>query len=85
MKENVDFLTLTATPIPRTMQISLLGLKEISLIKTPPPNRQAITTYVCLEEDEIISNAITKEVKRGGQVYIVNNNVKRSRQYIFAN
>jgi len=76
LKENIDFLTLTATPIPRTMQLSLLGLKEISLIKTPPPNRQAINTYVCLEEDHIIKEAIEKEIRRGGQIYIVNNNVK---------
>lgn len=76
LKESLDFLTLTATPIPRTMQQSLLGLKEISLIKTPPPNRQAINTYICLEEDQIIKEAIEKEVQRGGQVFIVNNNVK---------
>ena len=76
LKESLDFLTLTATPIPRTMQMSLLGLKEISLIKTPPPNRQAINTYVCLEEDLILKQAIERETQRGGQVFVVNNNVK---------
>ena len=75
LKENVDFLTLLLLNSQNNADISP-RLKRNFPYKTPPPNRQAITTYVCLEDDEIIHNAIIKEVNRGGQVYIVNNNVK---------
>ncbi len=76
MKSNVDFLTLTATPIPRTLQLAFLGLKELSLIKTAPPKRQSIKTYVIKEDLFTIKEAIERELGRGGQVFIVHNRVK---------
>ena len=81
LKCNVDFLTLTATPIPRTLQMSLLGLREISLIKTPPPKRQDIKTYVIRENNATIQSAIDKELRRGGQVFIVHNRVQNIESY----
>ena len=75
LRENVDTLTLTATPIPRTLQMSFLGIKELSLIKTPPPRRQSIKTYVLKEDHNTIKMAIEKELSRGGQVFIVHNRV----------
>ncbi len=76
MRKLVDCLTLTATPIPRTLQMSLLGIRDLSLINTPPPNRQAIRTYVVNFDQEMIKEAIIKEVSRGGQVFFVHNRVK---------
>ncbi len=76
LKSSVDFLTLTATPIPRTLQMAFLGLKEFSLIKTPPPKRQSIRTYVVREDDSTLKNAIEKELQRGGQIFIVHNRVQ---------
>ena len=76
LKSSVDFLTLSATPIPRTMQMAFLGLKEFSLIKTPPPKRQSIKTYVVKDDDYILKQAIERELHRGGQVFIVHNRVK---------
>ncbi len=75
MKSNVDFLTLTATPIPRTMQLAFLGLRELSLIKTAPPKRQSIKTYIIHEDEKTIQDAIRKEINRGGQVFFVHNKV----------
>jgi len=75
LKSSVDFLTLTATPIPRTLQLSFLGLKDLSLIKTPPPKRQSIKTYIIKNDDLTLKNAIEKEINRGGQVFIVHNRV----------
>lgn len=75
IKENVDTLTMTATPIPRTLQLSFLGLKQLSLIKTPPPRRQSIRTYVIKEDQNTLRTAIQKELARNGQVYIVHNKV----------
>lgn len=75
LKANVDFLTLTATPIPRTLQLSFLGLRDLSLIKTPPPKRQSIKTYIIKEDPLTLQTAIKKELKRGGQVFIVHNKV----------
>jgi len=75
LKSSVDFLTLTATPIPRTMQLAFLGLRDLSLIQTAPPNRQSIKTYILKEDDFTIKNAIEKELARGGQVFIVHNKV----------
>jgi transcription-repair coupling factor (superfamily II helicase) len=75
LKANVDFLTLTATPIPRTLQLSFLGLRDLSLIKTPPPKRQSIKTYIIKEDALTLQTAIRKELKRGGQVFIVHNKV----------
>ncbi|MCF8058112.1 MAG: transcription-repair coupling factor [Bacteriovoracaceae bacterium] len=76
LKSNVDFLTLTATPIPRTLQLSFLGLRDLSLIKTPPPKRQTIKTYIIKEDPLTLQTAIRKELKRGGQVFIVHNKVQ---------
>lgn len=76
MKINVDTLTLTATPIPRTLQFSLMGARDLSIINTPPPNRQPVQTQVACFEEEIIRDAILFEISRGGQVYFVHNRVQ---------
>ncbi len=76
LKSSVDFLTLTATPIPRTMQLAFLGLKDLSLIQTAPPKRQSIKTYLINNDDYTIKNAIELELKRGGQLFYVHNRVK---------
>lgn len=81
MKSSVDFLTLTATPIPRTLQFAFLGLRDLSLIKTAPPKRQSIKTYVIKEDELTIQTAILKELKRGGQVFIVHNKVQDIEEY----
>lgn len=73
LKTTVDTLTLTATPIPRTLQFSLMGARDLSVINTPPPNRQPILTEVIEFNEEIIRDAISYEVSRGGQVYFVHN------------
>jgi transcription-repair coupling factor (superfamily II helicase) len=75
-RRTVDFLNLTATPIPRTLQLSLTGLRELSLINTPPENRRAIRTYVCRPEAAVIRSAIQRELDRGGQVFFVHNRVR---------
>lgn len=75
IKANVDTLTLTATPIPRTLQFSLLGIRDMSLLLTPPPNRQPITTEVHTFNEEIIKRAIEYELMRGGQVFFVHNRI----------
>jgi transcription-repair coupling factor (superfamily II helicase) len=74
-KVNVDTLTLTATPIPRTLQFSLMAARDLSIIRTPPPNRQPIQTEVCVFDHELIKDAIYREVGRGGQVFFVHNRV----------
>ena len=76
MKVNVDTLTLTATPIPRTLQFSLMGARYLSIINTPPPNRYPINTEVHPFNEEIIRDAIDYEVARGGQVFFINNRVQ---------
>jgi transcription-repair coupling factor (superfamily II helicase) len=76
LKVNVDTLTLTATPIPRTLQFSLMGARDLSIIRTPPPNRQPIQTELCIFNDQILRDAIEYEVYRGGQVFFVHNRVK---------
>ena len=73
MKINVDSLMLTATPIPRTLQMSLIGIKELSMIETPPKNRYPIQTYVTPRYDSIIKEAIERELLRGGQVFYLYN------------
>jgi transcription-repair coupling factor (superfamily II helicase) len=75
-KVNVDTLTLTATPIPRTLQFSLLGARDLSVINTPPPNRIPITTEVHTFSEIIIREAIDTEVQRGGQVFFIHNKIK---------
>jgi transcription-repair coupling factor (superfamily II helicase) len=73
---NVDTLTLTATPIPRTLQFSLMAARDLSIIRTPPPNRQPIYTERRVFSDELVKEAIYYEVQRGGQVFFVHNRVK---------
>ncbi|WP_247237630.1 transcription-repair coupling factor [Telluribacter sp. SYSU D00476] len=75
MRVNVDVLTLTATPIPRTLHFSLMGARDLSVIATPPPNRQPVTTEVHVFNEEFIRDAISYEVNRGGQVFFVHNRV----------
>lgn len=75
LKAGVDVLTMTATPIPRTLQLSFLGIRDLSLIQTAPPRRQAIKTYIIKEDDLTLKSAIEKELSRGGQVYYVHNRV----------
>ena len=76
LKVNVDTLTLTATPIPRTLQFSLMAARDLSVINTPPPNRQPIHTEKRIFNDDLIKDAIYYEVNRGGQVFFVHNRVK---------
>lgn len=76
MKVNVDTLTMTATPIPRTLQFSLMGSRNLSTISTPPPNRYPIQTEVHVFDIEIIRDAINFELSRNGQVFIVNNRIQ---------
>ncbi len=76
LKVNVDTLTLTATPIPRTLQFSLMAARDLSILRTAPPNRQPIQTEVRIFSEEVIREAILYEVNRGGQVFFVHNRVK---------
>ncbi len=76
LKSNVDTLTLTATPIPRTLHMSLSGIRSISTINTPPKKRLPVQTYVTEETDALIKDAITREVNRGGQAFILYNRVE---------
>lgn len=80
MKVNIDTLTMTATPIPRTLQFSLMGARDLSILRTPPPNRQPVTTEVCTFDDKIIKDAIDYEINRGGQVFFVHNKVQNIEQ-----
>lgn len=75
MKENIDVLTLTATPIPRTLHMSLIGIRDMSVLEEPPVDRHPIQTYVLEHNEEIIREAIHRELARGGQVYYVYNRV----------
>ncbi len=76
IKENVDTLTLTATPIPRTLQFSLMAARDLSVITTPPPNRYPIETNVIRFGEELIRDAIRYEISRGGQVFFVHNRIE---------
>ena len=76
LRAEVDLLTLTATPIPRTLHLSLTGIRDLSIIDTPPVDRQAIRTYVTRFDDDLVRDAILRELKRGGQVYFVHNRVQ---------
>lgn len=76
IKINVDTLTLTATPIPRTLQFSLMGARDLSVINTPPANRYPIETRIITLDEEIVRDAITYEVQRGGQVFFIHNRVQ---------
>ena len=79
-KNNIDVLTLTATPIPRTLQMSMMGIRSLSLIETPPVNRYPVETYVIEENELLIKDAIYKELSRNGQVYLLYNSVERIEQ-----
>ncbi|MFA5408459.1 MAG: DEAD/DEAH box helicase, partial [Bacilli bacterium] len=76
-KSNIDVLTLSATPIPRTLQMAMVGLRGLSLIETPPVNRYPVQTYVLEENNHIIKEAIYKELSRKGQIYILFNSVEK--------
>ncbi len=76
MRTDVDTLTLTATPIPRTLQFSLLGVRDLSIINTPPPNRQPVLTEIHTFDRDLIRDAILYEVNRGGQVFFIHNRVR---------
>lgn len=80
LKLNVDTLTLTATPIPRTLQFSLMGARDLSIINTPPPNRQPIQTEVHVYNQDLIREAIYFEIERGGQVFFIHNRVQTIRE-----
>lgn len=75
LKTNVDTLTLTATPIPRTLQMSMMGLKDVSMIETPPKNRYPVQTYLIERNDALIKEAIEREIARGGQVFYLFNRI----------
>src|SRR5699024_9855953 len=76
LRENIDVLTLTATPIPRTLHMSLIGIRDMSVLEEPPVDRVPIQTYVMEYNDEMVREAIHRELARGGQVYYVYNRVK---------
>jgi transcription-repair coupling factor (superfamily II helicase) len=76
MRAMVDVLTMTATPIPRTLHASLLGIREISNLETPPPDRQPVETHITRWDEQLIRHAVLREMNRGGQVYFVHNRVQ---------
>ncbi len=76
IKVNVDTLTLTATPIPRTLQFSLMGARDLSIMSTPPPNRQPVHTEISIFDEKSIKEGILYEIERGGQVYFVHNRIQ---------
>jgi transcription-repair coupling factor (superfamily II helicase) len=75
LRSHIDFLAMTATPIPRSLSMAMEGLRDFSIIATPPKRRLAVNTLICTDEDETIRNAIYREIKRGGQVYFLFNDV----------
>lgn len=81
MKNDVNVLTLSATPIPRTLKMALSGLRDLSVIDTPPVNRYPVQTYVVMEDDFLIKDAIYKELSRGGQIFILYNRVETIEKY----
>ncbi|NJB71773.1 transcription-repair coupling factor (superfamily II helicase) [Saonia flava] len=80
IKENVDVLTLTATPIPRTLQFSLMAARDLSVINTPPPNRYPIESQVIRFNEEIIRDAVSYEIQRGGQVFFIHNRIENIKE-----
>ena len=76
LKSTVDVLALTATPIPRTLHLSLVGVRDISIISTPPEYRKSIITYISEFDDALIAEAIRKELRRQGQIFFVHNNIQ---------
>ncbi len=80
IKENVDTLTLTATPIPRTLQFSLMAARDLSTITTPPPNRYPIESHVIRFSEEVIRDAVAYEIQRGGQVFFIHNRIENIKE-----
>jgi transcription-repair coupling factor (superfamily II helicase) len=80
LRTQIDLLTLSATPIPRTLQMALSNLRDLSLITTPPAGRRAVRTYVCQLEDKVLRDSIQRELARGGQVYFVRNRIQGLRE-----
>ncbi|WP_242133931.1 transcription-repair coupling factor [Aestuariivivens marinum] len=80
LKENVDVLTLTATPIPRTLQFSLMAARDLSVITTPPPNRYPIESHVVRFNEETIRDAISYEIQRGGQIFFIHNRIENIKE-----
>lgn len=80
IKENVDVLTLTATPIPRTLQFSLMAARDLSVITTPPPNRYPIESNVIQLNEEVIRDAVSYEIQRGGQVFFIHNRIENIKE-----
>lgn len=80
LKDNVDVLTLTATPIPRTLQFSLMAARDLSVITTPPPNRYPIESHVVRFNEETIRDAISYEIQRGGQIFFIHNRIENIRE-----
>ena len=76
MRKKVDVLTMTATPIPRTLNMSLVGIRDMSIIETPPKDRLSIQTNVVKFDASVIERAVRNELARGGQVYVVHNRVE---------
>jgi transcription-repair coupling factor (superfamily II helicase) len=80
LKDNVDVLTLTATPIPRTLQFSLMAARDLSVITTPPPNRYPIESHVIRFGEEIIRDAVSYEIERGGQIFFIHNRIENIKE-----
>ena len=80
IKENVDVLTLTATPIPRTLQFSLMAARDLSVITTPPPNRYPIESHVIRFNEETIRDAVSYEIQRGGQIFFIHNRIENIKE-----
>ncbi len=80
LKDNVDVLTLTATPIPRTLQFSLMAARDLSVITTPPPNRYPIESHVVRFDEETIRDAVSYEIQRGGQIYFIHNRIENIKE-----
>ncbi|MDD5760273.1 MAG: transcription-repair coupling factor, partial [Desulfobulbaceae bacterium] len=83
LRTGIDVLTLTATPIPRTLQMSLLGVRDLSVINTPPVNRQSVKTFIAKYSDLVIKESIIRELQRGGQVFLVHNRVHSIHELAF--
>lgn len=83
LKTGIDVLTLTATPIPRTLQMSLLGVRDLSVISSPPRNRSSIKTFIAKYSDLVVKEAIVRELQRGGQVFFVHNRVRSIHEFAF--
>src|SRR5262249_46341986 len=76
MRANLDVLSLSATPIPRTLHMAVVGIRDMSVIQTPPEDRQPIKTYVTADDDQLVAEVVDRELDRGGQVYYVHNRVR---------